>query len=116
MIFLLLLSLTSPQLIEVDRVEINKTTSATSSFTQVILYRWTRLSTGSGYHVADWKIADPQATYHSGRHWVRYDDDGVMREIITKHLRRTKTDIDPELLDRSSLPQDLRRSYYKETQ
>lgn len=112
MILLMLLSLTSPQLIEVDRVEINKTTSASSSFTQVILYRWTRLATGSGYHVADWKIADPQATYHSGRHWIRYHDDGVMREIVTKYLTHTDTAIDPELLDRSSLPQDLRRSYF----
>ena len=113
MILLLLLCLTSPQLIEVDRVEINKTTSASSSFTQIILYRWTRLATGSGYHVADWKIADATTTYHSGRHWIRYHDDGAMREIVTKHLTHTDTTHDPELADRLELPQDLRRSYYK---
>jgi len=106
---LLSLALTTTQPITVDRIEINAFPSGENRFTQVILYRWTRLSTGHGYHVADWWLVDNDYM-PPGRTISRMEGDRLY-EFTSHSIVYTLTDHDPELADRKALPQDLRRSY-----
>jgi len=105
LLFLLAIALTSPQPTQVDRIEVN----TSPNFRQVILYRWTRLACGHGYRVADWWIVDE--TYQpAGRLIARYEA-GRVQEFTSQTIETTETKADPEMQDRSKLPQDLRRSY-----
>ena len=107
---LLAIALSTPQPTQVDRIEVN----TSPNFRQVILYRWTRLATGYGYRVADWWIVDE--TYRpAGRLIARYEA-GRVQEFTSDTIDTTETTTDPEMTDRSKLPQDLRRSYLVNTQ
>jgi hypothetical protein len=106
---LLSLALTTTQPITVDRIEINAFPSGENRFTQVILYRWTRLSTGHGYHVADWWLVENDYM-PPGRTISRMEGDRLY-EFTAPSITYTLTDHDPELKDRKALPQDMRRSY-----
>lgn len=106
--FALILALaitTSNRLPIVEVCEINETPSVK----QVILYRWMWLSGGRSHHVAQWWIirSDPLVERHGDR-W-RITSEG--RRFEARSLRRTKTAVDPEILDRTKLREEDRKPY-----
>jgi hypothetical protein len=106
---LLTLALTIPQPVTVDRIEINTFPSGESHVKQVILYRWTRLSSGYGYRVADWWLVE--SDYEPAGNIVTRYKDGIVQEFTSQHITHTETDHDPELRDRNELAEESRRSY-----
>ena len=115
MILLLLAALSLPQPTQVDRIEVNTYPCGSGKQTQIILWRWTRLPSGYGYRVSDWWLcdSDTQAVKENGSYVLRDHVDGKLIELKTNSYEVTQTDEDPELRDRDSLPQDLRRSHIR---
>jgi hypothetical protein len=105
----LILALAIPQPVTVDRIEINTFPSGESHIKQVILYRWTRLSSGYGYRVADWWLVD--SDYEPAGDIVTRYKDGIVQEFTSQMITHTETDHDPELRDRNELAEESRRSY-----
>jgi hypothetical protein len=108
---ILTLALAIPQPVTVDRIEINTFPSGESHVKQVILYRWTRLSTGYGYRVTDWWLVD--SDYEPAGDLVARYKDGQLEEFTSQHITHTNTDHDPELRDRKILCPDDRVPYLK---
>ena len=106
---LLTLALSIPRPITVDSIEINTVPGGESHVKQVILYRWTRLSSGYGYRVADWWLVE--SDYEPAGDLVARYKDGIVQEFTSQHIIHTDTDHDPELRDRNELAEESRRSY-----
>jgi hypothetical protein len=72
------------------------------------------VSTGSGYHVADWWLVpeDTQAKRIGGAWVLTTKREDKLIEIVTHSYDATDTPHDPELRDRESLHPDDRRSYF----
>jgi len=85
-------------------------------FIQVLYCEWHRLE--RAWHVHDWRLLKdhnqvPTLSPISGIYNARWDDGGVMRHVSCDYLRKTATNFDPELDDRGSWPQELRRTLIK---
>jgi len=104
-ILLLALALTAHTLPIVDHCEINQTPGVR----QVILWRFTHLSSGHSHRVAQWWIIsrDPLVTRRDGLYVVRSEG----REFLARRVDWTQTPRDPELADRDALGEDQRRGY-----
>lgn len=103
-------------LVEVEFCELNEATN----FTQVILWRWMRLPTGSGHRVADWRrVKDPvdenfEVRWRSGRWWITATtSDDERLSFVSRSYSHTRTLVDPEVEDRKLLGQEQRKSYLK---
>ena len=102
---ILTIALTSPRLPIVEVCEIN----TTPTIRQIILYRWTWLPEGRSHHVAQWWIAkdEPIAERRGGKWCISSEG----RRFVARSLRRTRTEYDPEILDREKLNEESRRAY-----
>jgi hypothetical protein len=116
----LVLSTATPEPVRVEAVEINHYHDANGNpvFSQLILRRWLRLSTGSGHRVEDWRLikSDNPLTITSkrGRKQIVFTDDGILRVIEVAKIRETWTQYDPEVVDREVYSQFQRRPYLRE--
>jgi hypothetical protein len=116
----LVLSTATPEPVRVEAVEINHYHDANGNpvFSQLILRRWLRLSTGSGHRVEDWRLiksANPLTiTSKRGRKQIVFTDDGILRVIEVAKIRETWTQYDPEVVDREVYSQFQRRPYLRE--
>lgn len=94
-----------PKLPIVEVCEIN----TTPTLRQIILYRWTWLPSGRSHHVSQWWIVNDEPTIERrGGVWL-VSSEG--RRFVARSLRQTKTQHDPEMLDREKLPENCRRAY-----
>jgi hypothetical protein len=90
----------------VEVCEIN----TTPTIRQIILYRWTWLPTVVRSHrVSQWWIVKTEPTIERRHGMWLVSSEG--RRFIVRSLRRTRTQYDPEVLDRSKLSEDSRRAY-----
>jgi hypothetical protein len=114
---LLLLALTIPQPIHVDRIELNHYHDANCEpvFSQLIFYTWS--SQRKRYDVNEWRLKKCESMVpvkQRGKYFLRWHDDGIMREVVTGSFRETFTQYDPETLERDMLPQDQRLPLFSE--
>jgi hypothetical protein len=103
--FLLIIALTAPRLPIVEVCEINET----PTIRQIILYRWTWLPTGRSHHVSQWWIVQTEPIIERRHGMWLVSSEG--RRFIVRSLRRTRTQHDPEILDREKLNEENRKPY-----
>jgi hypothetical protein len=108
---LLSLALTTTQPIHVDRIELNHYHDAQCQpvFSQLIFYTWS--SQRKRFDVNEWRLCKSESMVpvkQRGKYFMRWHDDGIMREVVTGSFRETWTQYDPETLERDMLPQDQR--------
>lgn len=114
---LLALTLSSaPQPVVVDLVEINHyhDTKGEHVFDQVIFYSWS--SQRKRYDVREWMMLKADSHYPRQRgqgYFMRWHHDGDMREAVVKHRRETRTQHDPEMLERKYLEQEQRLPLFR---
>lgn len=106
---LLLLALSVPQPIPVDRVELNHYSHGEHVFDQLIFYSWS--SQRKRFDVREWRLKKSDSMVpvpRRGGYMLRWHDDGVLREVTTNSFRETWTQYDPEVIEREHLAQDQR--------
>lgn len=107
----LVLGTTQPQPTKAELVEDNHYHDARGEyvFDQLIFYEWSPQR--KRFDIREWRLIKSESMYpvpKSGRWFLRWHDDGVMREVKINSLRKTWTQHDPELVEREYLPQDQR--------
>lgn len=112
LVLLLALCLPQPQPIRVEIADFNtyRTRGCEKPLTQLILWRWTRLATGYGYHVADWRMVHVEIIPIGDV--IRYHDEGQLIELKCGAIKHTNTPFDPEIADRIVLSSCDRQSYF----
>ncbi len=112
LVLLLAITDNQPQLVSVDRIEINENGVGEEHTNQIILWRWTSGTNGKkpGFRVAQWWILheEPTVVRNKGK-WVIYSRGLIM---TTNSIRRTRTKTDPEVNDRTILDPNLRKPYF----
>jgi len=112
MIYILLsIVLSTARPIHVDRIELNHYHDANCEpvFSQLIFYTWS--SQRKRFDVNEWRLKKDESmvpVQKRGKYFMRWHDDGIMREVVTGSFRETWTQYDPETLERDRLPQDQR--------
>lgn len=102
-----------PQPVRVELVEVNHYHDAAGEhvFDQLIFYRWSEQR--RRYDVCEWRLIKSESMLpkRKGNGWfLRWHDDGVLREVEIRSVRETHTTYDREVLERAYLPQDQRRA------
>jgi hypothetical protein len=101
-----------PQPIAVELVEVNHYHDSHNGehvFSQLIFYEWS--TQRKRFDIREWRLIKSESMYpvSTRNGWfLRWHDDGVMREVKISSLRETWTKHDPELIERDYLPQDQR--------
>jgi hypothetical protein len=111
LLFALVIGTSTPQPVKAELVEVNHyhDSLGTPVFSQLIFYEWS--SQRKRFDIREWRLIKNQSMYpvpKGGRWFLRWHDDGIMREVKIGSLRETWTKHDPELVERDYLPQDQR--------
>jgi hypothetical protein len=67
--------------------------------------------------VNEWRLKKDESMIpvkQRGRYFIRWHDDGIMREVVTGSFRETWTQYDPETLERDALAIDQRLPLFSE--
>lgn len=123
MLLLLTLVLPSPfdlqvKTARVDLVEVNHyhDTRGEHVFDQLIFYDWS--TQRKRFDVRDWRLLKSESMIpmaKRGHFFIRWHDDGLLREVTALSRRESWTQYDPELLERDHLHQEERLPLFIDT-
>jgi len=116
---LLALVLSSPAPPRVEVVEVNTYHSGGRVIlTQIILKRWLNLSTGSSHYIEEWRLVagDVQPYWRHGKRLIDVPTASGTITIEVRSLRESRTNYDPEVLERAVRPMCQRRAVLETTE
>lgn len=103
---------------DVSLVEVNHCYDKTGrlAFEQLIFYDWSPQH--GRFQIRAWRLMRnpsqfPRRNWRQGRYETTWYDQGVLRTVTAQSLRETWTQYDPEMRQRSFLPQERRRELHK---